>query len=586
MYLIYIYIYIYMKCTVECSYGEVVDKITILKIKLENVKEENKRKNILKEYNILQKWIKKNDTTFDKYFNDLYNVNKKLWELEDNIREKSKNKDFDAKYIEYAEQIHFTNDNRYLIKSKINDFYNSDIKEEKLYVKDLSVKNDENKIDNKINEMNKINKINEMNKINKTMNPIDIHLFDTAIKEYSDGNFAYSFNIIDKLCEKYVHADPTNTVINLFFCMDLACYVMDKKNVYEYKLHEFINIVDDVVKDNQALLIHLKTQYAHFLLKNKNYTDSKKYVKYLNKAEATNLNINYDTMSYFKENDVNKTLFIYAGGGFGDKIMFARFIRKVCETNPNNKIIFMIDDCLCWIYSHIYRDIENIRVIGQNSMMLSFINFDYHVNIIMLMFYLSVTYETLYTDYYLTDVPESQICLKDIIDPCKKNIVINWHGNYQNICEKNNRGMNLKNMIPLFENEQLKNINWISVQKEVNQEEIDILQKYNVKNLYKIIDNDGDAFKDTLTILKNVDLVISTDTSLVHIAATANIKCWALLTVGCEWRWGKDKLCAWYPKIKLIRQKTIGDWNHVIKTIMKALIIIQQPKTNADVEML
>ena len=124
-----------MKCTIECSYGEIIDKITILKIKLEKVKNEDQHKNISKEYESLKKWIKQDDTTFDQYFNELYTTNKKLWDLEDNIRDKSNKKIYDKSYIEYAEQIHITNDHRYLVKSKLNNTYNSDLKEEKIYDK-------------------------------------------------------------------------------------------------------------------------------------------------------------------------------------------------------------------------------------------------------------------------------------------------------------------------------------------------------------------------------------------------------------------------------------------------------------------
>ena len=84
-----------MKCTIECSYGEIIDKITILKIKLENVQNSEQQKNISNEYESLKKWIKNDDKIFEQYFNDLYKVNKKLWDLEDNIREKSKKKEFD-----------------------------------------------------------------------------------------------------------------------------------------------------------------------------------------------------------------------------------------------------------------------------------------------------------------------------------------------------------------------------------------------------------------------------------------------------------------------------------------------------------
>jgi len=556
-----------MKCTIECSYGEIIDKITILKIKLEKVKNEEQRKNITKEYDALKKWIKQDDKTFDKYFNELYTTNKKLWVLEDNIRDKSKKKIYDTEYIEYAEQIHITNDHRYLIKSKLNNTYNSDLKEEKIYDNKHIVK----PVNNKEN--------------NKEMNPFDIKLFENAINNHIKGEFVIALNTIEKLCEKYVNAQPSEPVINLYFCMDTACTMFGKPNKYEYKIHEFIHMIDSTIIGNEKMSTHLKQQYGQLLLKNKNYTsNTKNYAKYINTvvADGPNLNIHYENMSYFKKDDKNKTLLIYPSGGFGDKIMYCRFIRKVCETNQenNNYVIFIIDDSLYWIYSFIYSDIKNIKIIKHSQRYLVTPH-DYHINITMLMYYLEVTYETVYTDYYLTCLPESQICLDDIIDPTKKNIVINWHGNYENSCEKYNRGMNLSSMIPLFENESLSNINWISVQKEVNKDEINILKKYNVKNLYNVIDNDGDAFKDTLTILKKVDLVISTDTSLTHIAATANVKCWALLTIGCDWRWTTDNIniCTWYPKIKLIKQKSIGQWGSVITKVLKALIIIETKNT-------
>ena len=552
-----------MKCTIECSYGEIIDKITILKIKLEKVKNEDQRKNISKEYESLKKWIKQNDATFDKYFNELYTTNKKLWDLEDNIRDKSNKKIYDKSYIEYAEQIHITNDHRYLIKSKLNNTYNSDLKEEKIYDNKHSVKT-----------------------VNKEMNPFDMKLFENAIINHQKGEFVTALNTIENLCEKYINATPSETVINLYFCMDTASTIFGKTNKYEYKIHEFIHMIDSIIIGNEKMSIHLKQQYGQLLLKTKNYTsDTKNYAKYINTvvANAPNLNIHYDNMGYFKKDDKNKTLLIYPSGGFGDKIMYCRFIRKVCETNEknNNYVIFLIDDSLYWMYSYIYSDIKNIKIIKHSQRYLVTPH-DYHINITMLMYYLDLTYETMYTDYYLTCLPESQICLDDIIVPTKKNIVINWHGNYENSCEKYNRGMNLSSMIPLFENESLSNINWISVQKEVNKEEIDILKKYNVKNLYNVIDNDGDAFKDTLTILKKVDLVISTDTSLTHIAATANVKCWALLTTGCDWRWMTDNtnICTWYPKIKLIKQKSIGQWGSVITKVVKALIIIETKNTN------
>ena len=122
-----------MKCIIECSYGEIIDKITILKIKLENVIDLIQKNNIQNEYNFLKKWIKEDDEIFNMYFNELYLTNKKLWNLEDEIRNKSKKKEFDNYFIECAEKIHITNDVRYSIKNTLNKLYESDIKEEKIY---------------------------------------------------------------------------------------------------------------------------------------------------------------------------------------------------------------------------------------------------------------------------------------------------------------------------------------------------------------------------------------------------------------------------------------------------------------------
>ena len=406
----------------------------------------------------------------------------------------------------------------------------------------------------------------------KDMSQSDYELFISAMRNYEKGEFILSLNKIEYLCVKYEHETPTSSIVNLFFCMQTASKTLNKPNKFEYKLQELIPLIEYC--SDQQLSNHIKQQYALYLLDTKKYTlpEIKYYAKYINPLVATgsHLNIHYDDIGYFKKHDENKTLLIYVSGGVGDKIMYCRFIRKVCETNRRNHVIFIVDDCLCWIYRFIYSDLTNIKVM-KHSERYDLPPFDYHINITMLMYYLEITCETLYADYYLTNLPESSICMDNIIDPSKPNIIINWHGNYENSLEKSNRGMELNHMIPLLEK---SNINWISVQKEVNEEEKEILRKYHVKNLQDIVDIDGDSFKDTLTILKQADLVISTDTSLAHIAATANVECWILLVIGCEWRWkwtNKEGINMWYPNMKMISQPSIGRWDCVIENVLRAL---------------
>ena len=121
----------------EISAGELLDKISILEIKLEKVKDKNNLDEIKKEYNILIK-IKNSSIEFTDKIKNLFKaikeVNIDLWEIEDKIRICEKNKDFGENFIELARQVYFNNDKRAKIKSEINEILGSNIKEVKQYV--------------------------------------------------------------------------------------------------------------------------------------------------------------------------------------------------------------------------------------------------------------------------------------------------------------------------------------------------------------------------------------------------------------------------------------------------------------------
>ena len=115
------------------SIGELVDKITILeikKIKLQNSKLEN----VLKELSFLRKLMEKHQIEItDDLFTQLKEINLTLWNIEDQIRIKEKNKEFDNIFIELARSVYFKNDKRAEIKKRINRLSNSEITEEKSY---------------------------------------------------------------------------------------------------------------------------------------------------------------------------------------------------------------------------------------------------------------------------------------------------------------------------------------------------------------------------------------------------------------------------------------------------------------------
>ena len=120
---------------VPISIGELIDKITILEIKKDKLKN-LKLKNILNELSFLRAVLEKNRILIpDEIFLQLKSINLTLWEIEDKIRVKEKNKEFDNEFIKLARSVYLNNDRRSETKREINIMFNSEIIEEKSYEK-------------------------------------------------------------------------------------------------------------------------------------------------------------------------------------------------------------------------------------------------------------------------------------------------------------------------------------------------------------------------------------------------------------------------------------------------------------------
>tara|TARA_B100000029_G_scaffold417171_1_gene421698 strand:+ start:539 stop:940 length:402 start_codon:yes stop_codon:yes gene_type:complete len=121
----------------EISAGELLDKISILEIKLDKIKDKTRNSEIKKEYEVLKKieksYIEANDK-IKKLIIQIKDVNLALWDIEDEIRICEKNKNFDKNFIKLARSVYITNDKRAKIKSEINEILKSNIKEVKQYV--------------------------------------------------------------------------------------------------------------------------------------------------------------------------------------------------------------------------------------------------------------------------------------------------------------------------------------------------------------------------------------------------------------------------------------------------------------------
>jgi len=121
---------------IPISWGELFDKITILQIKLENLQNQNALKNVKIEYAQLSKIYNisfMDDAIAKKLMNNKKQINNKLWDIEDKIRDKERNNAFDEEFIELARSVYITNDERSRIKRNINETFGSQLIEEKSY---------------------------------------------------------------------------------------------------------------------------------------------------------------------------------------------------------------------------------------------------------------------------------------------------------------------------------------------------------------------------------------------------------------------------------------------------------------------
>ena len=124
------------KIIVEVSIGELLDKISILEIKQEKIKDPEKLRFISNEHSILKKQLDDNVKSDDKIkdlFQSLKDINAKLWVIEDDKRQCEKVKDFGEKFIKLSRDVHFLNEDRAKIKLEINNYTGSEIKEIKEY---------------------------------------------------------------------------------------------------------------------------------------------------------------------------------------------------------------------------------------------------------------------------------------------------------------------------------------------------------------------------------------------------------------------------------------------------------------------
>ena len=255
------------------------------------------------------------------------------------------------------------------------------------------------------------------------------------------------------------------------------------------------------------------------------------------------------------ENIKNKNILVYYEAGFGDIFMYSRYLPLLAQRCK--KLIFMCPKELSKLFklnTHL-----GISEIVDTFIPEKALDIDVHASLLSLPYLLGLKGEDIFVTpegYIVPDMDLTEEYHQKLFNTDKIKVGIKWRGNTT---------FDKDRVIPAELFNQLTSVNntrFYSFQTFEGSEDISKLN--NVTD----VGRDLVDFYQTAAALRNLDLVICNDTSLVHLAGAMRIPCWVMLPYDVNWRWHTDiSKCDWYESVKLFRQKSIGDWQSVFDQI-------------------
>ena len=263
----------------------------------------------------------------------------------------------------------------------------------------------------------------------------------------------------------------------------------------------------------------------------------------------------------------NKKILIHSEQGLGDTIQFCRYIELLSNLGAN--IIFEVEKPLIKLMTSLK---VNFKIVSKNDKLPEF---DCHCPLLSLplAFKTNINNIPSATPYLYANF-EAVKYWGNKINKKKYNIGICWNGS--SFSNDEERSILLKEFSNISN---LKNINLFSLQKNDGLDQITKnLTKMNIQNFSENLDKKG-AFLDSAAIIKNLNLVITIDTSIAHLAGALDCNVWVILKYIPDWRWMLDRNDSpWYKKMKLFRQSKSNDWSEPIKKIESELKCILEKK--------
>jgi tetratricopeptide (TPR) repeat protein len=256
----------------------------------------------------------------------------------------------------------------------------------------------------------------------------------------------------------------------------------------------------------------------------------------------------------------NKTLLVYSEQGLGDTIQFARYLESLVKMGI--KVVFLVPRVL----------LNLLRSLGLPVVLVeresnSLPDFDAHCPLLSLPYVFKTTLQTIPNKnrYLRADSTKISFWQKKLGPTDKRRIGVVWAGSPGHNNDMN-RSIGLNQFKELFTSHH----EWHSLQVEYREGDLSTLEMY--QNVYSYHDQLND-FSDTAALIEMMDLIITVDTSVAHLAGAMGKNVWILLPYAPDYRWTlKQTDCPWYSSAKLFRQKQAGDWGGVINDISKKLM--------------
>ena len=295
----------------------------------------------------------------------------------------------------------------------------------------------------------------------------------------------------------------------------------------------------DLNSENNEAYFNLGTRYLH----ENNFKDGWKYYEYRLKKN----NLPHDKYPIKIEDITKKKVLIRHEQGFGDTIQFSRLLNHLSEYSKD--IDFLIPESLKDLF-----DIKNVNIIyylDDNT------NYDYEIYLMSLPYFLNID---------LADPPKISHINEDLLKKSiKKNntlkIGLAWSGN-KNYNFDILRSLKLSYLKKILDLKDLNNINFYCLQKDIRKIDQNYFKELNINYL-------GDLkFANLAKEIVKMDLVISSDTSILHLSSSLGVKTYGLLPFAADWRWADNEIKTnWYESLEIFRLKKDQSWENLSKKI-------------------